>query len=112
MLFECKMLFSTLLRQVLSVCLQQLELGVTLHRWLKENVFCAVRKAFSYFWLQCGYSVTNVVVQCFFITVPPGGGFVLDCIVFLIFFEIEELQSSKIAQVCKKSKGSYKVDEC
>lgn len=30
---------------------------------LKENIFCAVRKAFSYFWLQCGYSVTNVVVQ-------------------------------------------------
>lgn len=31
--------------------------------------------------------------------------------VLLIFIEIEELQSSKIAQVYKKSKGSHKVDE-
>lgn len=33
--------------------------------------------------LTFGYNVTNVVVQWFFfITVPPGGGFVLDCIMF------------------------------
>lgn len=59
--------------------------------------------------LTFGYSVTNVVVQWFFLL-----GFLQVVVlywtalcfrVFLIFFEIEELQSSKIAQVCKKVKA-------
>lgn len=64
-------------------------------------------------WLQCNKCSSSVFFFLLrFLQVVVLYWTALCFRVFLIFFEIEELQSSKIAQVCKKSKGSYKVDEC
>lgn len=55
-------------------------------------------------WLQCNKCSSSVFFLLRFLQVVVLYWTALCFRVFLIFFEIEELQSSKIAQVCKKKK--------